>query len=542
MKRVLCSILCFAMLSLLCLPVTAAHVSAAEAIETLETLGLVQGTGSGFEPDRSATRAEAAVMLLRLLGQAEAAKSETEPCPFADGGWAAPYLSYAAKTGLVCGKSANWFGASEPVNARDFVTMALRALGYSEADGDFTWAQSLAFSDRIGLTHGEYTAGSAFVREDMALVAYTALTLPIRGSGERLIDQLYLDGVVSAAALKTTRLSSALSAGKPVYSAAEIYEQCSSAVLFVETYTSEEDYRNDVPTGRGSAFFITPDGVAVLSYHELDGISYARGTTTDGRRYELTGILSYDPMWDSAVVRFSRTDDRGNTVRFFPWLELGDSDTAYAGEPVFTVGAPLGVRDSVSSGTVSNRSYPMDDPAYCCILHSAPISTGSSGGPLLNAHGEVLGFIYGYFTEGQNMNIATPVSCISDVDLSAAGTPLRDVCAEMDEQKAAAEIYASRRDVTVVCGELAEVQITHTAPVPASLTARTEDPKVAICSWGEFSSKRSITLYIAGVTAGETEIEISFSEAGIGSDTETVSLCVTVVDPPEENNTDFNEE
>ena len=93
MRKFLSFLLLIAMLAALCLPVSAAHVSAVEAISTLETLGLVKGTGNGFEPERSATRAEAAVMLLRLLGKEAEAELEQGKCPFYDGGWAARYLT-----------------------------------------------------------------------------------------------------------------------------------------------------------------------------------------------------------------------------------------------------------------------------------------------------------------------------------------------------------------------------------------------------------------------------------------------------------------
>ena len=74
MKRILTLILCAALCaSLLCVPVSASGVTGAEAVHTLETLGLVRGSAAGFEPERSATRAEAAVMLLRLMGKEEAA-------------------------------------------------------------------------------------------------------------------------------------------------------------------------------------------------------------------------------------------------------------------------------------------------------------------------------------------------------------------------------------------------------------------------------------------------------------------------------------
>jgi len=212
MKKILALILTAVLSVSLCAPAGAAHVTATEAISTLETLGLVKGTGSGFEPERTATRAEAVTMLVRLLGREDAALRATGWCPFSDAGWAAKYITYAYNSGLVTGQSAGWFGSAADVQIRDYLTMLLRALGYSTATGDFTWAGSIAFADRIGLTHGEYTAQTPMLREDLALISYTALTMKMKNSERTLIEQLYLDGAVDA--YRSEPLGSLIRAGK----------------------------------------------------------------------------------------------------------------------------------------------------------------------------------------------------------------------------------------------------------------------------------------------------------------------------------------
>ena len=331
-------LLCALLLAAACMPVSAAFVSGREAMETLHTLGLFQGTEKGFEPERTATRAEAAVMLLRLLGleqEAEAAYSAgAAECPFTDGGWAAAWLGFASREGLVRGRTDSYFGADETVSAQDYATMVLRALDYTEGK-DFTWSDALSFSDSIGLTHGEYAAGGAFLREDLALISYTALTLHPNGAAERLIDTLYRRGAVSADRLMQTRLANAVNSGKRAYTASELHEMSASAVLYIEVYDKPEDLQSGNYSGTGSAFLISPDGLAVMCYHVLEDNSYARATTTDSRVFNVEEVLYYHTEQDIAVVRLSKKDTAGNTVRFFPWLALGDSDALSNGDPVY---------------------------------------------------------------------------------------------------------------------------------------------------------------------------------------------------------------
>ena len=515
------------------LSAAAAHVSASEAADALTTLGLLRGTEHGLELERTSTRAEATAMLLRLLGKETAAEAETDACPFDDGGWAARLITYAWKNGLVKGQSERRFGSASAVGARDWATMLLRVLGYSDADGDFTWRESLAFADKIGLTHGEYTAQSEFLREDLVLLSYTALTLRMKGSERTLAETLYLDGVLSGAALAATRLSAAASADKPVYDAMEIHEIGASAVLYVEGYLDEEALEKDKPNNMGSAFFITGDGVAVLCYHELNGAAYARVTTLDGHRYDVTGVLAYDPLWDYAVVRVSRTDLNGETVRFFPYLDLGDSDALSAGEPVYTLSNALGLIDSISVGVLSNRARNVNDPDYLSLQIDAAISQGSSGGALLNRHGEVIGILFGSFTYGQNMNLAVPVNVISGVALTDDGIPLTEVKEAVNAQKAAATLSVSESELHLEYGEEVEIVVTHTAPADATIKYEINGIDIVTCTWGTFNTKHTVPLTIKAVGDGEATVTISFADDNGGEDS-AAEIHVTVTGTPEE--------
>jgi hypothetical protein len=94
-----------------------------------------------------------------------------------------------------------------------------------------------------------------------------------------------------------------------------------------------------------------------------------------------------------------------------PTLRIGDSDTVEVGDQVVAIGNPQGLELTFTSGIVG--SVRMDpSKGYRFIQHQAPISHGSSGGPLLNMQGEVIGINTFSFTDGQNLNGAVPINYV----------------------------------------------------------------------------------------------------------------------------------
>ena len=530
MKKKLIGILAAGMLSAaLCVPVSAAYVSTGEALTEMEALSFMRGTGDGMEADRAPTRAEAAVLQLRLAGLEEAASQAGLTGRFLDGGWADAYLSYASSIGFVQGVSENLFESDRLVSARDYVTMTLRLLGYIEGE-DFTWQGSLVFADGLGLTHGEYSASpeEPFLREDMASVSYSALTLRPKDGERTLIETLYLEGKVQEEELRGTRLAWALNAGKPVYDSRDIYSLCSSAVFYTECYDTAEDLTQNRSSSHGSGFFITEDGLALMSYHQLEDVDYARVRTNEGRTYDITGVLCYDPLWDAALVRVSRWDTEGVETRRFPCLTLGDSDTLTGGERIYTLSSPLGMEDSISDGVVSNRKRLVDDPDYLCIQYTAPISRGSSGGALVNSYGEAVGIIFAMFENGQNLNLAVPISSLGDLPLEGDGLPLAEVHRIEAGKKAAATLWASETDIVLTEGEWAEILVSHDCPGHADMVFTLDNPSTADCAWGEFVTKRSVPIWIQGKVPGETELRVNFLW-GSGNPEAELLIHITVI-------------
>jgi hypothetical protein len=124
--------------------------------------------------------------------------------------------------------------------------------------------------------------------------------------------------------------------------------------------------------------------------------------TLDGTLYAVRRIAGLDPNRDLAVLDI-------DAKKALPTLRLGDSDALVAGDQVTAIGNPLGFLDySVSAGLIS--SVRVVAPELTVLQISVPISQGSSGGPLFNQFGEVVGVTTAIITAGQNLNLAVPAN------------------------------------------------------------------------------------------------------------------------------------
>lgn len=173
----------------------------------LKALGLFQGVGTNadgstnFDLDRAPTRLEALVMLIRLLGKDGEAKSSTAICPFTDvPSWGKPYVAYAFENGLTNGSSATQFGMGN-ATASMYRTFVLRALGYDDTTGDFSWDDNLELSREVGILP-EGVDLENFWRADVVAISYAALYAKVKGDTETLSQRLITQGVFAEAVFK----------------------------------------------------------------------------------------------------------------------------------------------------------------------------------------------------------------------------------------------------------------------------------------------------------------------------------------------------
>lgn len=164
-----------------------------------------------------------------------------------------------------------------------------------------------------------------------------------------------------------------------------------STVLLV----MEDD--NGQPLSLGSGFFVR-NGEIASNLHVVEGA--ARGYAKiigQKAKYDIEGIAAVDPERDLVVLKISGARARA--------LALGNSESVQVGETVYAVGNPQGLEGTFSQGIVSSIREVGTDKL---LQITAPISPGSSGGPVLNGKGEVIGVSVATFRGGQNLNFAIP--------------------------------------------------------------------------------------------------------------------------------------
>ena len=185
---------------------TAAAADYRHLADELNGLGLFGGTENGYELDRAPSRAEALVMLIRLLGLEETAKSGEFNHPFTDvDSWFSPYAGYAYEHGLTDGIGEGLFGPNQRCTAQMYVTYVLRALGYDDTSGDFTYDGAVEFAKSVGIID-DTLAGAEFLRDHLVAVSYLALSaVPKNGEYGSLLEKLIEQGAINETGAKATR-------------------------------------------------------------------------------------------------------------------------------------------------------------------------------------------------------------------------------------------------------------------------------------------------------------------------------------------------
>lgn len=175
----------------------------------LNEMGLIRGTGNGFELDRGVTRVEMLYMMLTLLGERDAADAYTGTRYFTDApDWAANAIAYAYAKGYIQGVGGTLFNPNQSADAVQFATMLLRILEYSDAQGgDFTWDKSLEFGVTVGmLTTGESTGlKTQFLRDHLIYMSYYSLDTRLKGSALTLEQALISRGALQDDIVRTAR-------------------------------------------------------------------------------------------------------------------------------------------------------------------------------------------------------------------------------------------------------------------------------------------------------------------------------------------------
>jgi tetratricopeptide (TPR) repeat protein len=153
------------------------------------------------------------------------------------------------------------------------------------------------------------------------------------------------------------------------------------------------------PITQGTGFFVSSDGMLITNHHVLAGAAKASVKTKGGKVYDIVTTIAQDTDGDLVAVKVNL---RGVAVH--P-LRLSNGPIT-SGQRVLVIGSPLGLEETVSEGIVS--AVRQIEGIGRIIQITAPISPGSSGSPVINMRGEIIGVASLNLSGGQNLNFAIP--------------------------------------------------------------------------------------------------------------------------------------
>lgn len=203
-------------------------------------------------------------------------------------------------------------------------------------------------------------------------------------------------------------------------SISEIANSVSKSVVSIITNTSTTGsfFTGQVSQAAGTGFIISSDGYIATNKHVVANATKIGVILDDGSTYEDVELIGTDPINDFAIIKIK-------DVKNLTPIKIGDSKTTNIGQQVVAIGNALGTyQNSVTSGIISGkgRSLTASDSSRTTyetlsdmIQTDAAINGGNSGGPLVNAAGEVIGINTAYASQGNNVGFAIPINSVKGI-------------------------------------------------------------------------------------------------------------------------------
>ncbi len=193
----------------------------------------------------------------------------------------------------------------------------------------------------------------------------------------------------------------------------ELYEKVSPSVVRVSVFNARGEL-----LGHGSGFFVRDDSTVVTNFHVIEDGHSAEVVLSDGTTLlPVLGVEAFDMQSDVAILRVSA--EKQKKIR--P-LILGGDELPQPASKAYVIGSPAGLDNSFSDGSVSGHRE-MDGRTW--IQTTAPISPGSSGSPLFNERGLVIGVATKSRVSGQNLNLALASLHLRKLLPNRMGLPIR---------------------------------------------------------------------------------------------------------------------
>ena len=178
----------------------------------------------------------------------------------------------------------------------------------------------------------------------------------------------------------------------------KIFKENYKAVVVITAYDSAGN-----AISQGSGFIVREDGAIVTNYHVIsDGVDIK--VKAGDKVLKVEGLLYLDKENDIAILKADAEN--------LPVVKIGDIEKLNVGENVYVISSPYGLENTITEGVLSGIREINSKRKLLQI--TAPVSPGSSGGPVFNKNGEVVGIVTFLIKEAQNLNFAMPVNLIKD--------------------------------------------------------------------------------------------------------------------------------
>lgn len=200
-------------------------------------------------------------------------------------------------------------------------------------------------------------------------------------------------------------------------SIAEIASKVTPGVVSIVTEVRTTGFfgQTSTSTAAGTGMIVTKDGYVLTNKHVIEGANSIQIVLDDGTTYSDIAIVGQDPSNDVAFLKIKNASD-------LPTVELGDSKTITAGQQVIAIGNALGqFQNTITSGIISgtgraitatSSDYSSSENLTDLIQTDAAINAGNSGGPLVNAAGQVIGINTATSSEADGIGFAIPISSV----------------------------------------------------------------------------------------------------------------------------------